>query len=359
MTLRLSAAIACALVSLAVPGQAAARQPADAASPAELPQRVLLVVNSHGRSAGEEKGQVQPDFEMDELAQAWLVLKANGLAVDIASPAGGAVELDGFDPAKSYNAAFLADAEASAKLGQTLRLDPAMAGRYGAVMVIGGKGAMFDLPFSQVLQGLLADTESRGGVVAAVCHGPAVFARMLREDGTHWAEGRRLAGLTDEEEALFDKRWVKHFPFLLESELRSVGARFGEAPMMLPHVEVDGRVVTGQNPFSVGAASDALVQAMGKTPVPREAWGDERSVMLVARAIAGEEAPLAAALAAKDPRLDVPLVAIWGYYRSIEAGEDRTMLASALRIMELAQPHFPEPQLAEAIEGVRARLSAM
>ena len=116
---------------------------------------------------------------------------------------------------------------------------------------------------------------------------------------------------------------------------------------------------TGQNPFSVGAASDALVQAMGKTPVPREAWGDERSVMLVARAIAGEEAPLAAALAAKDPRLDVPLVAIWGYYRSIEAGEDRTMLASALRIMELAQPHFPEPQLAEAIEGVRARLSAM
>ena len=358
MTFRLSAALACAFITLASPGQAAAAQPAEAASPAELPQRVLLVVSSHGRSAGEEADLVQPGFEMDELAQAWLVLTANGLAVDIASPTGGAVQPDGYDPAKPYNAAFLADAEASAKLGQTLRLDPAMAGQYGAVMVIGGKGAMFDLPFSQVLQGLLAATESRGGVVAAVCHGPAVFARMLREDGTHWAAGRRLAGFTDEEEALFGKRWVKHFPFLLESELRSIGARFGEAPMMLPHVEVDGRLVTGQNPFSVGMATDALIRALGRVPVAREAWPDERSTMLVARAIEGEEAPLAAALANGTSDIDVPLIAIWGYYRSIEAGEDRAMLASALRIMELARPHFPEPQLDEAIMAARARLAA-
>lgn len=357
MLYEVSLALASAALVLAPPTQAAERAAPLSNAVATLPQRVLLVVSSHGRGAGVEAGQIQPGFEMDELAQAWLVLKANGLAVDIASPAGGPVQADGYDPAKTYNAAFLGDREASAKLAQTLRLDPAMAGQYGAVMVIGGKGAMFDLPFAQVLHGLLADIESRDGVIAAVCHGPAVFARMVRDDGTPWAEGRTLAGFTDEEEALFGKRWVKQFPFLLESELRAKGARFGEAPMMLPHVEVDGKLVTGQNPFSVGAASEALVRAMGKVPVAREPWADELSVMLVARALEGDEVPLAAALGDKESGIDVPLVAIWGYYRSIEAGEDRAMLGSALRIMELAQPHFPEPQLDQAIAKVRERLS--
>ncbi|MBX7494358.1 type 1 glutamine amidotransferase domain-containing protein [Qipengyuania sp. 6B39] len=358
MLRKISLALASAGLLLAPAAMAAATPPAPAEAVAALPQRVLLVVSSHGRGTGGEAGQSQPGFEMDELAQAWLILKANGLAVDIASPAGGPVEADGFDPAKAYNAAFLADAEASAKLAQTLRLDPGMAEAYGAIMVIGGKGAMFDLPFSQVLHGLLATLENRGGVIAAVCHGPAVFARMLREDGTPWAAGRQLAGFTDEEEALFGKRWVKQFPFLLESELRASGARFGEAPMMLPHVEIDDRLVTGQNPFSVGRASEAVVRVMGKAPVSREPWADERSVMLVARALEGDEGPLVAALADKGADIDVPLVAIWGYYRALEAGENRAMLAPALRIMELALPHFPEPQLQAAIADARARLVA-
>jgi putative intracellular protease/amidase len=294
---------------------------------------------------------------MDELTQAWLVLRANGLAVDIASPAGGAVIADGFDPAKPYNQAFAKDAEANAKLGQTLRLDPAMAGQYGAILVIGGKGAMFDLPFSQVLQGLLSDLETRGGVVAAVCHGPAVLARLRRSDGSPWAAGRSLAGFTDEEEAMFGKRWVKEFPFLLESELRRQGARFDEAAIMLPHVTSDGRVVTGQNPYSVARTADAVIRAMGKVPAPREPWADERSMLLVAQAIAGNEAPLVAALARKDKSVDVPLVAIWGFYRAQQADADRSMLAPALRIMELAQPHFPEPELEKAIAEARAKLA--
>lgn len=353
MSFRLSVALPLALIGLVPVTPAIAAPPAPAAAPAELPQRVLLVVSSHGRGAGD----IQPGFEMDELTQAWLVFRQNGMAVDIASPTGGAVVADEYDPKKAYNADFNADPIAREKLANTLRLEPEMADQYAAIMVIGGKGAMLDLPFSQVLQSLLAETERRGGVISAVCHGPAVLARMRTANGTAWAEGRKLTGFADEEEALFGKKWVPHFPFLLESELRKLGAEFSEAPMMLPHVVTDGRVVTGQNPFSIGAAADAVMRALGQRPAPREQWADERSLALVAEAISGNTAPLETALARKDGKIDVPLVAIWGYYRSIEAGEDRAMLASAVRIMELAQPHFPEPQLDDAIKAARARLA--
>ena len=325
-----------------------------AAPASPLPERVLLVVSSHGR----EGGNVQPGYEMDELAQAWLVFRANGMDVDIASPEGGAVVADEFDHAKPYNRAFAADAEGQRDLADTLRLSPDMAGNYAAVMVIGGKGAMMDLPFSQILQGLLVATEDKGGVIAAVCHGPAVFARMRNQDGSDWARGRALTGFADEEEALFGKKWVPHFPFLLETELRRQQADFSDAPIMLPHVVTDGRVVTGQNPYSVAAASDAVLRALGKTPADRQPWADEFSLMLVAKAIGGDTAPLEAALETSKDTLDIPLIAIWGYYRAMQAEGDATMLAPALKVMELAYPHFPEPQLAEAITQAKASLAA-
>jgi putative intracellular protease/amidase len=284
--------------------------------------------------------------------------RANGITVDIASPAGGPVIADEHDPAKPYNAAFAADAEARGKLAKTLPLSASMAGRYDAIMVIGGKGAMFDLPFSQVLQGLLVEVEARGGVAAAVCHGPAIFARIRNADGSQWISGRQVTGFADEEEALFGKQWVPHFPFLLESELRRLGARFSDAPIMQPHVVIDGRIITGQNPYSVAAAADAVVAALGHQPVPRTPWADERSLGLVAQAIAGDTAPLAAALDAGGRDIDVPLVAIWGYYRALQAKGDPAMLAPALAIMELALPHFPEPELVQAIAEARAALAA-
>lgn len=321
---------------------------------APLPDRILLVVSSHGR----DNGTAQPGFEMDELAQAWLVFRANGMDADIASPAGGAVVADGHDPKKPYNAAFAADPDAMAKLAQTLPLTTEMSGRYSAVVVIGGKGAMFDLPFSQILQRLMIATEQRGGVVAAVCHGPAIFARMTKADGSPWVSGRRVTGFADEEEALFGKEWVPHFPFLLESELRRFGATFTEAPIMLPHIAVDGRVVTGQNPYSVASAADAVVQALGRQPLARAPWADERSLGLVAQAVGGDAAPLEAALADNPAAIDIPLVAIWGYYRALQAKADPAMLAPALRVMELVQPHFPEPELDKAIVAARKALAA-
>lgn len=316
--------------------------------------RVLLVVSGYGA----DDGKTRPGFEMDELTQAWAVFTDNGFEVDIASPSGGTVVADGFNPRKPYNSRFLADPEAAAELASTRSLADLGEEKYAAVFVIGGKGAMFDLPISVPLKTLLAETYRAGGVIGAVCHGPAVFMNVSLEDGTSLLEGRAVTGFSNEEEALFGKGWALHFPILLENGLRGSGAVYSEAPMMLTHVVADGRLVTGQNPYSTAAAAEAMIRAMGRPLAPRQPWADERSIALLLKMLSGEGDQARAAFKADPSLYDVPLIAMWGLFRSRTVGADREALSQAVDIMELALPHFDKPELAAAIAEARSRLAA-
>lgn len=75
--------------------------------------RILIVVSGEGR----DQGKTRPGYEFDELSQAWLIFKANGFAVDVASPQGGAVEADKYNAQEPFNAALLADADAMLERG--------------------------------------------------------------------------------------------------------------------------------------------------------------------------------------------------------------------------------------------------
>lgn len=167
-------------------------------SPAQAspPGKVLLVVSRHGLDAG----RARPGYEFDELSQAYLVFRDNGFDVEIASPRGGPVEADDYDPAKPYNALFLGDPAAVARLAATRPLNGVKPEDYAAIFVIGGKGAMFDLPFDPVLRMLLVRHYEGGGVIGAVCHGPAAFVRLRTSDGELLVAGQPMAGFTNEEE---------------------------------------------------------------------------------------------------------------------------------------------------------------
>ena len=120
--------------------------------------------------------------------------------------------------------------------------------------------------------------------------------------------------------------------------------------MMLPHVETDGRFVSGQNPYSTAATTEAIVRALGQSPAPREPWADERSMELLARLIAGKAPEAAAELRQNPSAYDMPLIAIWGYHQSLAAGDDPTRLQQGLAAMDLALPHVDEPQLKAAAD---------
>lgn len=319
---------------------------------AQAADTVLIVLSGEGRDAG----QARPGYEFDELSQAWLIFAANGLAVEVASPQGGAIEADKYDPEAPYNAALLADAEAMRRLADTRRIADLRAGDYAAVYVVGGKGAMFDLPRHRPLQRLLAEAWENGAVVAAVCHGPAALVDVRLGDGSALVAGRRMTGFTNAEEALFGKKWAAEFPWLLEDALRERGALWEEAPLMMPRLVVDGRLVTGQNPYSTTAVAEAIVSGLGRIPVARSPWREEASMALVERLRGGDAGSAAEALALAPGQYHAELIGILGYYQAQAAGDDAAQLRLALQTMLLAMPHMSEPLLALAAAEAHLRL---
>jgi len=324
------------------------------ATPLFAAPKVLLVVSGEGR---EEGGKiVRPGFEMDELALAWLTLRANGLALEIASPQGGAVLADKYNPKDDHNAAFLADADARAALAATRRTADVKPGEHAAIFVIGGKGAMFDLPRDAALIALLQAQQHLKGVIAAVCHGPAVLANVLDADGKPLLAGRRVTGFSDEEETLFGKRWAQEYPFWIERKAREQGAQWQEAPLMMPKLVVDGRLVTGQNPFSTTAVAEAIVEQLGQRPVARTVYLEERTMRLVQRWLAGEREAVKTSIAAEPHAVKTDLVAMLGYYQ-FEAAADDEARRQALAVMEMAEPHMQHPQFRLGLAKAHAQLA--
>lgn len=322
-----------------------------AARAAESPSRsVLFVVSSEGRSGG----AVRPGFEMDELSQAWAIFRDNGIKTTFASPRGGAVEADKYDPADPENARFLAHPEAVAQLRSSVSLSQVKAADFDAIYVIGGKGAMFDLARNPALARLIADAYEQGRVIAAICHGSAALAQVRLADGRSLVDGRAVTGFSAEEEALFGKRWASEFPFPLEDTLRRHGARWIESPVMMPGVAVDGRLVTGQNPYSTGPVVDAVMRAMGIEPIGRAPRRDEASLALLERAVRGD-ATAHAALASAPDRYRPELIAIIGHYQ-LQAARDPDAVRAALAAMDLAAPHFHAHELSVSRADAMQRL---
>jgi len=240
--------------------------------------KVLAVVTSTewigntGKRAG---------FELTELARAYYVFVANGYEVDIASPHGGKAPMQLDDGLVAADYAFLNDPEAQRKLGHTLsvaNIDPA---QYAAVYFVGGKGTMFDFPDDPDIQRIARVVYQTGGVIGAVCHGPAAMLNVTLDDGARLLAGRRVTGFTNAEELFLLKNARELFPYLLQDAMAQGDAKFVEGPLYLDNTVVDGRLVTGQNPWSTWSVAEAMVQVMGHVPVARERTSEEIGVQLL------------------------------------------------------------------------------
>ncbi|TYT27004.1 type 1 glutamine amidotransferase domain-containing protein [Luteimonas viscosa] len=241
--------------------------------------RILAVVSSAGYFPGTDK---RAGFELTELSRAYYTFIANGYAVDIASPQGGSppMRVDDEDMGAADHA-FLNDAPARAKLAASLPLETVDGSRYAAVYFVGGKGAMFDFPGDADIARIVRQVHGSGGVIGAVCHGPAALLDVTLDDGTPLLRGRRVTGFTNAEELFLMEDARQRFDALLQDALVQRGARFVEGGLYLDNTVVDGRLVTGQNPWSTWSVAEAMVTALGHPPVAREATREEQAVRVM------------------------------------------------------------------------------
>ena len=135
-----------------------------------LPRRTLIVLTSHDQLGTTAK---QTGAYLSEISHVYWTLVDAGIEVDFASPAGGRVPLDGVDRSDADNARLLDDATVMARVHASLRPDQVDPSRYAAIYYAGGHGTMWDLPHDVGLARIAAAIYEAGGVVSAVCHGPA------------------------------------------------------------------------------------------------------------------------------------------------------------------------------------------
>jgi putative intracellular protease/amidase len=223
--------------------------------PTRSDHRALLVLTSHGTlgDTGRTTG-----YTVSEAADPWRVFTEAGWTVDITTVAGGRPPEDGMDT--SGQGAWKTDAAVQAKLDGAPSPDQVEPADYDVVYFVGGHGTMWDFPGNDDLQRLAVSVYERGGVVAAVCHGPTALTTITLPDGNLLVAGKNIAAFTDAEEKAISMDTV--VPFLLQSRLESLGAKHTGAALWQEHVVTDGRLVTGQNPASAAGVAKAVISAL-------------------------------------------------------------------------------------------------
>jgi putative intracellular protease/amidase len=128
---------------------------------------------------------------------------------------------------------------------------------YQAIFFADGHGTMWDFADDPAIPALTAGIYERGGVVGAVCHGPAALVNVRLSSGAYLVSGRDVSAFTNEEERAAGLAEV--VPFLLESKLIERGARMRAAPNWQAMVVTSERLVSGQNPASATGVAEAMV----------------------------------------------------------------------------------------------------
>lgn len=234
----------------------------------ETMKKILLVLTSQDTlgDTGEATG-----YNVAEASHPWKVFRDAGYFVDFASIAGGQPPRDEVQEDDPVQVEFTQDETVKASLYNTPRVSVVDPSQYDAVYLVGGHGTMWDFTGDADLQKLIASVYDSGGVVGAVCHGPAGLVDVELGTGVALLSGRKVAAFTNAEEEAVGKQDV--VPYLLQDKLEEQGATVKVADDWEENVQVDERLVTGQNPQSAAGVAKEMTKLL--TEVVREQKAEE------------------------------------------------------------------------------------
>jgi putative intracellular protease/amidase len=221
---------------------------------------ILCVVTSHPirGDTGEPTG-----FAMVELTHPLDVFQKAGIPTEIASIRGGHPPIDFFDLSDPVNDKFWKDQAFRRELAESTILAEVDPSRYSAVFFAGGHGTMWDFVQTEAVHRVIRDIWEAGGIVSAVCHGPAALVNAKLSDESYLIADKTVAAFTNDEEA--EVHYDHVVPFLLATALEEHGAHHQPAPNWTENIVIDGRLITGQNPASALGVGRAIVDKLTAT----------------------------------------------------------------------------------------------
>ena len=223
--------------------------------------KVLIVLTSHDKlgNTGEKTG-----FWLEEFAAPYYVLKDAGADIVLASPKGGQPPLDPKSDQPDFQTddtrRFANDVEAQKQLANTVALETLKAEDYDAVFYPGGHGPLWDLTDNPHSLQIIETLYAAGKPVASVCHAPTALINAKDKSGRYLVENKNITAFSNSEEDGVGLSQV--VPFLLEDALKQRGAVYHKGEDWASFVQVDGQLITGQNPASSAETAKALLQLL-------------------------------------------------------------------------------------------------
>jgi putative intracellular protease/amidase len=222
--------------------------------------KILMVLTSHDQlgNTGKKTG-----FWLEEFAAPYFTFLDAGVTITVSSPKGWQPPLDPKSDTPEgkteLTERFKSDPAAQKVLANTVKLATVKADDYDAVFYPGGHGPMWDLAEDPQSIALIENFYNAGKPVAFVCHAPGVL-RHVKVNGEPLVKGKRVTGFTNSEEEAV--QLTKVVPFLVEDELKRLGANFEKVDDWQVLSIIDGRLVTGQNPASSTAGARDLLKVL-------------------------------------------------------------------------------------------------
>jgi putative intracellular protease/amidase len=234
------------------------------------PKRVLIVVANPAISTtlGWPVG-----FWGAELTHPYYELTERGVAVTIASPSGGKVEMDTLSDPRDQSKwsaddlitmGFVNTPALMTRLEVTPKLAELDLAEYDAIMVAGGQSPMFTFRDDEDLGNALRYFYESEKPTAVYCHGAAALVDLKLSDGSYLVEGKTVTAFANVEEDFGDAFVGQRvMPFRVEDELKARGANYVQGGLFKAFAVRDGRLITGQQQYSARKVAHMLIEALG------------------------------------------------------------------------------------------------
>ncbi len=233
-----------------------------------LPRRALISVSSF-------QGAIFPDGSktgvfFTEALHPFEVLIAAGFEVDFASETG----TFGFDEF-SLTPPFLAGSDKAVhenpkspfmvKISSNcMKASDVDRERYGLFFASAGHAALYDYPRAKGLHAIAQDVWDRGGILAAVCHGPVLLPGVVdQKTKDSIIAGKTVTGFTTEGEMVLNvlDRLKSDGVLTVLEAVSKAGADYSSPMSAFDDYSVTaGRIITGTNPASARSTAERAVR---------------------------------------------------------------------------------------------------
>jgi len=222
----------------------------------------ILFIMSNAHFHGDTKLPAGVSF--GEIVKAFEAFKRAGYTVDFMSPKGGAIPLAYVNTSVPVHKKYLYNQDFMYAIEHTKTPEEINPSAYRAVHYIGGTNAMYGVAENKKIQEItMAIYEEHNGIISSVCHGTAGIVNLRTKDGEYLVNNRHISGYPESFENQ-SKAYFKEFPFLIQQTIEDRGGKFFHSKRNTPHVEVDGRIVTGQNHLSSQPVAEKVIALLEK-----------------------------------------------------------------------------------------------